>query len=157
MSLEKQKLKNNLTTNPGEPSVMASETQSKIESQLKKNQINVSAQASYIASESNPESCRFFFAYKMKILNQGKLPAQLMSRHWIITDGAGHVEEIRGAGVIGTQPRILPGQHFEYESACPLTTASGSMKGYYQMVLEDGESFDVEIPEFYLIAPSALH
>lgn len=120
-------------------------------------QIQINAKVTYIASESNPESNYYFFAYKIKIQNQGSRPAQLMSRHWIITDDSGHVEEVRGAGVVGAQPRILPGQYFEYESACPLSTTSGSMKGSYQMLLEDGQTFDIQIPEFYLIAPSALH
>ncbi len=111
----------------------------------------------YVASESRPESNYHFFSYKVKITNQGSSQAQLMSRHWIITDGLGQVEEVRGAGVIGLQPKINPGQSFEYESACPLSTSSGSMRGTYQMVSTEGDHFDIEIPEFYLIAPSALH
>lgn len=85
------------------------------------------------------------------------MPAQLMSRHWVITDGLGKVEEVRGAGVVGVQPKLSVGQSFEYESACPLSTPSGSMTGTYQMVTESGEAFDLQIPEFYLVAPSALH
>ncbi len=111
----------------------------------------------YIPEESRPESEYHFFSYKISIQNKGTSQAQLMSRHWIITDANGQVEEVRGAGVIGLQPKINPGQTFEYESACPLTTSSGSMRGTYQMIGEDGESFDIEIPEFYLIAPTALH
>lgn len=90
-------------------------------------------------------------------MNQSSQPAQLMARRWIITDGFGQTEEVRGAGVVGLQPKIQPGQAFEYESACPLMTTSGSMKGSYQFLAEDGSTFDVEIPEFYLIAPQSLH
>ena len=99
----------------------------------------------------------FFFAYKISIKNTGSSPAQLISRHWIITDALGHVEEVRGPGVVGLQPKITPGQAFEYDSACPLKTSSGTMKGFYQFVDESGENFEVEIPEFYLIAPTAVH
>lgn len=111
----------------------------------------------YVESESQPESNFHFFSYKIKISNVGNTTAQLMSRHWIITDGQGQTEEVRGPGVVGLQPKINPGQSFEYESACPLNTSCGAMKGSYQMVAEDGQSFEVEIPEFYLIAPTALH
>jgi ApaG protein len=117
----------------------------------------VQVAVSYVANESKPESDYHFFSYKIKITNKGSSSAQLMSRHWIITDGFGQVEEVRGPGVVGLQPKINPGQTFEYESACPLNTSSGMMRGTYQMVDSDGETFDIEIPEFYLIAPSALH
>ncbi len=111
----------------------------------------------YVDSESNPEQNYYFFAYKMTIRNQGDTSAQLMSRHWFITDQYGHVEEVKGPGVVGLQPRILPGQLFEYESACPLASPSGSMKGSYFFVGEDGQNFQIDIPEFHLIAPLALH
>lgn len=118
---------------------------------------DIQVHVTYVASESRPESDYHFFSYRVQITNKGSTQAQLMSRHWIITDAFGHVEEVRGAGVVGLQPKINPGQKFEYESGCPLTTASGTMRGTYQMVGSDGEQFDIEIPEFYLIAPSALH
>jgi ApaG protein len=111
----------------------------------------------FVESESDPDQNKFFFAYKIAIKNTGSSPAQLISRHWIITDALGHKEEVRGPGVVGLQPKITPGQTFEYDSACPLKTSSGSMKGFYQFVDENGEHFDVEIPEFYLIAPTAVH
>lgn len=117
----------------------------------------VDVQVSYVEKESRPESGFYFFAYRVRILNKGNVPAQLMSRHWIITDALGQVEEVRGAGVIGVQPKINEGQHFEYESACPLNSPSGSMRGTYQMVTDEGENFEVEIPEFYLVSPTALH
>ncbi|MBX3019490.1 MAG: Co2+/Mg2+ efflux protein ApaG [Bdellovibrionaceae bacterium] len=118
---------------------------------------DVNVTVSYVDKESRPESGYYFFAYRVRITNKGSVPAQLMSRHWIITDALGQVEEVRGAGVIGVQPRIPPGQHFEYESACPLNSPSGSMRGTYQMATEEGDNFDIEIPEFYLVSPCALH
>ena len=120
-------------------------------------QFEIHATSVYVESESAPDQNRYFFAYKIAIKNKGNQVSQLMSRHWIITDSHGQVEEVRGAGVIGLQPKINPGQNFEYESVCPLSTPSGSMKGFYQMLSSEGESFDIEIPEFYLIAPTALH
>lgn len=111
----------------------------------------------YVESESAPDQHRYFFAYKITIKNVGNSSAQLMSRHWIITDALGHVEEVRGPGVVGLQPKITAGQVFEYDSACPLRTSSGSMKGFYEFVSEDGDTFQVEIPEFFLIAPTAVH
>ncbi len=120
-------------------------------------QFEISTTATYVDSESNAEQNYYFFAYKMTIKNTGNSSAQLMSRHWFITDQYGHAEEVKGPGVVGLQPRILPGQFFEYESACPLPSPSGSMKGSYFFVGEDGQNFQVEIPEFFLIAPLALH
>ena len=111
----------------------------------------------YVESESIPDQNKYFFAYKISIKNTGSSPAQLMNRHWIITDALGHTEEVRGPGVVGLQPKITAGQTFEYDSACPLKTSSGSMRGFYQFLDESGETFEVEIPEFYLIAPTAVH
>lgn len=111
----------------------------------------------FVDSESEPQLQRYFFAYKVSIKNVGSCTAQLMSRHWIITDALGHIEEVRGPGVVGLQPKITGGQSFEYDSACPLRTSSGSMKGFFQFVDESGETFDIEIPEFFLIAPTAVH
>jgi ApaG protein len=111
----------------------------------------------YVESESAPEQSRYFFAYKISIKNAGQMSAQLMSRHWIITDAFGHAEEVKGPGVVGLQPRIHAGQNFEYDSACPLRTSSGSMKGRYLFLSEEGENFEIEIPEFYLVAPGAVH
>lgn len=120
-------------------------------------EIEILVKPQFVEDESKIDSNYFFFSYKVTILNKGNSPAQLMSRHWIITDGNGQVEEVRGAGVIGQQPKINPGQKFEYESACPLVTSSGSMRGSYQMSCDDGSTFEVSIPEFFLIAPFALH
>lgn len=120
-------------------------------------EFQISSKVVYIPSESRPDEGYHFFAYKISIKNNGNTPAQLMSRHWIITDARGTKEEVRGPGVVGLQPKIQPGQTFEYDSACPLHTNTGSMQGRYFMVAESGESFTVEIPEFYLIAPLAIH
>ncbi|AGH95156.1 ApaG [Pseudobdellovibrio exovorus JSS] len=120
-------------------------------------EFQITTTTAYVESESAPDQHRFFFAYKITIKNVGSSTAQLMSRHWIITDALGHIEEVRGPGVVGLQPKITAGQSFEYDSACPLKTSSGSMRGFYHFVDEDGESFEVEIPEFYLIAPTAIH
>ncbi|WP_291516047.1 Co2+/Mg2+ efflux protein ApaG [Bdellovibrio sp. ArHS] len=117
----------------------------------------ISAKVVYVPSESRPEQGYHFFAYKIAITNKGSMPAQLMSRHWIIMDSSGKKEEVRGPGVVGIQPKIQPGQTFEYDSACPLNASTGSMQGKYYFVSESGESFSVEIPEFFLIAPHALH
>lgn len=117
----------------------------------------VTTLVTYVPEESHPEQGSHLFSYRIRITNTGSAPAQLMSRHWIITDAYGHKEEVRGPGVVGMQPKIQPGQTFEYESACPLTSSTGTMKGQYQFVMENGESFAVQVPEFYLIAPSSLH
>lgn len=117
----------------------------------------VAAEVSYIDEESRPEENYHFFSYKISITNTGDVPAQLMSRHWTICDAQGNKEEVSGSGVVGLQPHIQPGQTFEYKSACPLNATHGSMRGLYYFANEQGDSFAVEIPEFYLISPQALH
>lgn len=117
----------------------------------------ITTSAVYVESESSPENQRYFFAYRINIKNTGSTSAQLMSRHWIITDALGHIEEVRGPGVVGLQPKIAAGHSFDYDSACPLRTSSGSMKGYYYFTDESGDNFQVEIPEFYLLAPFATN
>lgn len=114
--------------------------------------IRVAAEATYVAVESDPAAGRFFFAYRIRIENVGDRPARLVSRHWVITDEVGHVEHVRGPGVVGETPRLEPGEAFEYTSFCPLATSSGSMRGTYQMVRDDGARFDAEIPRFTLLA-----
>ena len=121
------------------------------------NDFKITTTSVFVESESSPEQQRYFFAYKISIRNNGSTTAQLMNRHWIITDALGHIEEVRGPGVVGLQPKISPGSSFEYDSACPLKTSSGSMRGFYQFIDESGEMFEIEIPEFYLIAPTAVH
>ena len=123
----------------------------------KKYEVAVSAQTQYVPEQSDEETGRFVFAYTMTIRNMGTLPAQLVSRHWIITDGRNHVQEVRGLGVVGAQPLIKPGESFEYTSGTAIATPVGTMKGSYQMVAEDGTYFDAHIPEFTLSVPRVLH
>jgi ApaG protein len=111
----------------------------------------------YLPEQSDPDESRYLFAYTVTIRNTGEVAAQLLSRHWIITDGDGQVEEVRGPGVVGEQPMLQPGQAFQYTSGCPLATPVGSMHGSYQCIAEDGTAFEATIPEFVLSAPRALH
>jgi ApaG protein len=119
--------------------------------------ILVTVKSEYIPERSSVSSRQFAFAYTVRIANQGSEPAQLRSRHWIITDGNGNVQEVRGEGVVGEQPLIQPGRHFEYSSWCVIATASGSMRGTYQMVRPDGAAFDAEIAPFRLGLPQTLN
>ena len=123
----------------------------------KKYQIIVSAYPQYVADQSDPEREHYLFAYTIRITNTGTVAAQLISRHWIITDGNLRVEEVRGLGVVGEQPLIRPGETYEYSSGCQLGTPVGTMRGSYQMVAEDGTSFEAEIPQFTLSIPRVLH
>jgi ApaG protein len=123
----------------------------------KKYDVTVSSQTQYVPEQSDEESSRFVFAYTMTIRNKGSVPAQLVSRHWIITDGRNHVQEVRGLGVVGAQPLIKPGESYEYTSGTAIATPVGTMRGSYQMVAEDGTHFDAEIPEFALSVPRVLH
>lgn len=111
----------------------------------------------FLPEQSAPEEKRYVFAYTITIRNLGTIAAQLVSRHWIITDADNQVQEVRGLGVVGKQPLLQPGESFEYTSGSSLTTAVGTMKGSYQMAAEDGTHFDAEIPEFVLAMPRALH
>lgn len=119
--------------------------------------IDVRVVSRYLPEQSQPEQSRYAFAYSVTIRNNGSLPAQLLSRHWLITDGDGHVQEVRGPGVIGQQPLIGPGQSHSYDSGTLLATQVGTMQGSYQMRAEDGHSFDAPIAPFRLAVPGALH
>ena len=120
-------------------------------------QIDVSVTTRYLAAQSQPEQNRYAFSYTVTIVNNGELPAQLLSRHWIITDGDGRVQEVRGAGVIGQQPHIEPGASHTYSSGTVMTTQVGTMQGSYQMLAEDGKRFEATIAPFRLAVPGALH
>ena len=122
-----------------------------------KYRIEVSPMPQFIPEQSDPENDRYIFAYTITIRNIGEVPAQLVSRHWIITDGSNEIQEVRGLGVVGKQPLLQPGESFQYTSGSSLTTPIGTMKGTYQMVAEDGTHFEAEIPEFVLATPRALH
>jgi len=122
-----------------------------------KYQIEIIPTPQFIPEQSDPEENRYVFAYTISIRNIGSVPAQLVSRHWIITDANNQVQEVRGLGVVGKQPLLQPGERFEYTSGSSLTTPVGTMRGTYQMVAEDGTHFNAEIPEFVLAIPRALH
>jgi ApaG protein len=118
--------------------------------------VRVSVVSRYSPDHSLPGE-RWFFLYTVTIANEGAEPVQLISRHWIVSDGGGKVEEVRGLGVVGEQPVIAPGQTYEYTSGCPLPTPFGSMRGSYQMVRRSGARFDAEIAEFQLREPGSIH
>jgi ApaG protein len=121
------------------------------------NKIDVEVMPAYIADQSDPGNDHYVFSYTITIRNSGSLPARLLTRHWIITDGDGMVQEVKGDGVIGLQPYLQPGENFQYTSGTFMTTPFGTMHGSYQMISDAGEKFDAVIPEFQLIAPNTLH
>lgn len=123
----------------------------------KKHEISVSTRTIYIPDQSDPDSSRYVFAYTINIKNTGSVAAQLISRHWVITDANDLVQEVRGLGVIGEQPLLKPDESFEYTSGAAIATPVGTMRGSYQMVAEDGVQFDAPIPEFTLSVPRVLH
>jgi len=123
----------------------------------KKYEITVGAHASFVPEQSNADEGRFVFAYTITITNTGSVAARLISRHWIITDSDNKVQEVRGLGVVGEQPLLQPQESFEYTSGAAIATPVGTMRGSYQMVAEDGNSFDAPIPEFMLSMPRVLH
>ena len=115
--------------------------------------IRISVEPFYLTEQSEPDKERWVFGYRVTIENEGSETVKLLSRYWRITDGMGRVLEVRGAGVVGEQPRLEPGESFQYTSGTPLTTPTGIMAGTYQMITDDGERFDVKIPAFSLDAP----
>lgn len=117
------------------------------------NGVQVTVEPRFVAEESHPDDGRWFWAYQVEILNLGGQPVRLRARHWRITDATGRTEEVRGAGVVGEQPLLNPGQSFTYTSGCPLPTPSGIMVGSYRMEAEGGLEFDVAIPAFSLDSP----
>jgi len=119
--------------------------------------IRIHVQARYVPERSEPDQNQWFFVYHVRISNEGTKTAQLVSRHWIITDANGHVEEVKGPGVVGKQPLLAPGEAFEYTSFCPLPTPFGTMHGTYQMEAPDGQTFDAEIAPFSLAEPHAIN
>jgi ApaG protein len=123
----------------------------------RKYEIGVHPQAHYLAEQSDEEAGRYVFAYTITIRNTGAIAAQLISRHWIITDAEQQVQEVRGLGVIGEQPTLAPGESFQYTSGAAIATPVGTMRGSYQMVAADGTRFDAPIPEFTLSVPRTLH
>jgi ApaG protein len=119
--------------------------------------ITVAPRATHIPEQSDAEAGRYAFSYTITITNTGAVSAQLLSRHWIITDSNNLVQEVKGQGVVGAQPKLKPGESFEYSSGSLLATPVGTMRGSYQMLAEDGTRFDAAIPEFTLSVPRVLH
>ena len=117
----------------------------------------VSVEPRYILAESDPAKSRFVFAYTITIANHGDQAAELLNRYWLITNGDGKRQEVRGPGVVGNQPRIVPGEAFRYTSACVLDTAVGSMQGHYEFVSDASERFEVPIATFSLAVPGSVH
>ncbi len=119
--------------------------------------INVKAQPIYIPEQSDPEESRYVFAYTITLRNTGDIAARLLTRHWIITNANGEVQEVRGDGVVGKQPYLKPGDDYRYTSGSIMETPVGSMRGSYQMIADDGTHFDAEIPTFTLAVPGTLN
>ena len=119
--------------------------------------VAVSATTQFLAEQSDEAAGRYVFAYTITIRNGGNVAAQLISRHWVITDAQGLVQEVRGLGVVGVQPVLQPGESYEYSSGTAIATPVGTMRGSYQMVAEDGTRFEAPIPEFTLSVPRVLH
>jgi ApaG protein len=119
--------------------------------------IRIDVETAYLEDQSEPKDLRYVFAYTITIRNEGEKPARLLTRHWVITDANGKVQEVRGDGVVGEQPYLKPGQGFRYSSGAVLETPVGSMQGTYQMVADDGAQFDAPIPAFRLAIPGLLH
>lgn len=124
---------------------------------MKPYEISVDVQAQYVPDQSDPSQQEYFFAYTVRITNTGQLPAQIVSRHWVIVDGNNERQDVRGLGVVGQQPLLAAGETFEYTSGCPLKTPVGSMYGHYLCVGDDGQPFEAKIPEFVLAMPRTLH
>jgi len=123
----------------------------------KRYEITVAPKVTFLAEQSDPDKNHFVFAYTITVTNTGDVTAQLVSRHWIITDAEHRVQEVKGQGVVGKQPVLRPGESFEYTSGASIPTAVGTMRGSYHMVAEDGLAFDVPIPSFTLSIPRTLH
>ncbi|MGA2365448.1 MAG: Co2+/Mg2+ efflux protein ApaG [Steroidobacteraceae bacterium] len=119
--------------------------------------ISIEVETSYLEEQSEPRERRYVFSYTITIRNEGEVPAKLLTRHWVITDANGRSQEVRGDGVVGEQPYLKPGQGFRYSSGAVLETPVGAMQGSYQMVADDGATFDAAIPAFRLAIPGMLH
>lgn len=132
-------------------------TQATFTSEAVTRQIRVSVSAEYAPARSAPAENQWFFHYTITITNEGSETVQLLTRHWLITDGTGKLEEVRGPGVVGETPTLAPTESFTYTSGCPLTTPFGMMQGAYQMATKDGEEFDVTIAPFTLSEPYTVH
>jgi ApaG protein len=126
-------------------------------SETQRHRIRIDVSTSYVDDQSKPTEDHYVFAYTITIRNEGKVPARLLTRHWVITDANGKVQEASGEGVVGEQPYLLPGQGFRYQSAAVLETPVGAMQGTYKMMADDGAQFEAPIPPFRLAMPGILH
>ena len=124
---------------------------------MAKYEFQVTVHPRFLPEQSDPDNDQYVFAYTITVHNSGEVTAQLLARHWIITDAEGRIEEVRGDGVVGEKPVLRPGEAFQYSSGCPLETPVGSMRGTYFCKAEDGTDFEVPIPEFVLAMPRTLH
>jgi ApaG protein len=126
--------------------------------QMTTEEIQIQVEARYVEDQSSPRTNEYLFTYTIRLTNMGEKSPRLLRRHWIITDGMGRIHEVKGDGVVGKQPLLEPGNTFEYTSFCPLTTSTGTMKGFYEMVdTLSGREFKIEIPQFFLVEPSSFH
>ncbi len=123
----------------------------------KRYEFTVTVESAFVPEQSDESQSRYVFAYTITITNTGSIPAQLISRHWLITNANGELQEVRGLGVVGVQPLLKPGEHFQYTSGTVFTTPVGTMHGSYHMTAEDGTQFDAPIPAFTLSMPRVLH
>lgn len=121
------------------------------------NSITVDVRSEFIEGQSNPAENRYVFAYTITISNTGKMPAKLLTRHWLITDANGEIQEVRGEGVVGAQPHLKPGESFRYTSGTVIETPVGSMQGSYQMIADNGDEFEAPIAPFSLAVPGLVH
>lgn len=125
--------------------------------EISTHKIRVDVRTSYVDDQSKPDQSRYVFSYTITIRNEGQVPARLVTRHWIITDANGKVQETHGEGVVGEKPYLMPGQGFRYSSGAVIETPVGAMQGSYQLVADNGESFDAPIAPFTLAVPGMLH
>jgi ApaG protein len=123
----------------------------------KRYEFSIAVETAFVPDQSDEAQDRYVFSYTITISNSGSVAAQLISRHWLITDAAGEIQEVRGLGVVGAQPLLQPGESFQYTSGCVLATPVGTMQGSYQIVAEDGTQFETPIPVFTLAIPRVLH
>ena len=121
------------------------------------NLIDIDVETTYVEEQSSPDQNRYVFAYTITLTNEGDTPAKLLTRHWIINDANGNVQEVHGEGVVGENPYLRPGESFSYTSGTVIETPVGSMEGSYQMITDDGTAFDADIPAFTLSLPNTLH
>ncbi len=145
-----------MPTRPTPPLTPPAPRSDRLESDAVTHGVRVHVVPAFVPEESDPHQRRFIFSYRIRITNEGSAPVKLLSRRWLIIDAHGRQDAVEGGGVVGKQPRLMPGETFEYASFCPLTTPWGTMEGSYQMTREDGEKLDVKIARFFLAMPAKV-